>query len=126
MYSGQYVRVTFQLGPVAAGEGSLNSRHLTIKALKGMNYADNVTEPPAAQYNTQLAGTVTEVTVNLPVNQMWQATLKDYGYQGAQSATDVLNFSTGMMVFPGPKSQDRLSISKIDAASSSSSSSSST
>lgn len=126
--AGHYVAVTFDLGPAGptTGPGALNSRKLTIMALPGISSAAGVL-PTAQQpqFQEQLSGSTQFWTVFLPANQMWQATLKDYSINGNESTTDVLNFSTGLLVFPGPKSLDRLKILKIDAASSSSSSSSS-
>ena len=126
--AGHYVAVTFDLGPVGptTGPGALNSRKLIVTALPGIKSAAGVL-PTAQQpqFQEQLAGSIQFWTVFLPANQMWQATLRDYSINGNESQLDVLNFSTGLLVFPGPKSMDRLKILKIDAASSSSSSSSS-
>ena len=76
-------------------------------------------------YHGQLT-TETYVSVTLPDNTLWQAVLQDVLSTGEKSHKDILNFHTGNLQFPGPKSKDRLAIYSMEDVSSSSSSKSST
>ncbi len=106
--------VTFQLGPAT----NLSARQLTITRMPDAANANY-----GAQIDTDV-GAVTTTTQILPDNILWQATLVDTHSDGSTSETDVLNFHTGSLQFPGPSSGDRLSIQSMEDLSSSSSSSS--
>ena len=110
-------RVTFGLGVAPA---SLSTRTLVITRMP-----DAANDSYAAQHDAD-AGVVDNVAVDLPSNILWQATLVDVLDGGEISDTDVLAFHTGSLQFPGPKSEDRLSVLYMEDLSSSSSSSSST
>lgn len=109
--------VTFYLGPAV----NLSARQLTITRM--MKAGDD--SAPAATYNSDVGSTTTNVTVALADNQLWQAKLVDTRTTGETSDPDVLNFHTGALQFPGPKTGDRLQILSMEDESSSSSSSSS-
>jgi hypothetical protein len=112
-----------KLVTISLGEAiGLTARRLVIHRM--MRATDKLTRP-AAQYVGTLAGTATDVTVTLPDNVLWQAQLRDYKTTGEVSRVDVLNFHTVSLQFPGPKSEDRLSIYAMEDESSSSSLSSS-
>ena len=107
--------VTFQLGPTTG----LSARQLTIRRIPGAG--DTV--PITAEHDAD-AGAVSTVNVTLPDNRMWQAVLIDTKTTGETSDRDVLNFHTGSLQFPGPKTGDRLAIQSMEDLSSSSNSSS--
>ena len=109
--------VTFGLGVAPA---SLNNRQLTIRPIPLTGQ-----EPPIASVHDANAGaTATSVTVALASNTQFQAVLIDTLDGGEISDPDVLNFQTGDLLFPGPKSGDRLSVVAMEDLSSSSSSTS--
>lgn len=107
--------VTFYLGPAS----DLTSRTLTIVELMRAGQDNETTHVTAV-----LAGTAETTTQECPDNRVLQAKLVDVTNGGVSSVTDVLNFQTGDLQFPGPKSGDRLSILSMEDLSSSSSSSS--
>lgn len=107
--------VTFGLGPAPA---ALASRTLTIRRMPD---ADN--DNYDAVHNADAGATALVATVTLADNIMYQAKLIDALDSGEQSAPDILNFHTGSLQFPGPKTGDRLSIIAMEDESSSSSSS---
>jgi len=109
--------VTFGLGPAPS---NLATRTLTITRM----HRAGDDSAPAAQHSAD-AGVVENVTVALPSNTIWQAKLVDVLNSGETSTTDVLNFHTGELQFPGPSSGDRLSVLSMEDLSSSSSQSSS-
>lgn len=109
--------VTFYLGP---NPSNLSTRTLTITRM----HRAGDDSAPAAQHSAD-AGVVDNVTVALPSNTIWQATLVDVLDSGEISGTDVLSFQTTDLQFPGPSSGDRLAILSMEDLSSSSSQSSS-
>lgn len=108
--------ITFSLGPATG----LAARQLTITRMH--RAGDDST--PAAAYDADV-GAVDNVTVELADNVAYQAKLVDTSSTGETSRTDVLNFVTGDLMFPGPRSGDRLAILLVEDLSSSSSSPSS-
>ena len=109
--------VTFALGQAVG----LASRLLTVTRM----YRAGDDSAPAAEVAATLAGTVESSVQTLPDNTIWQATLVDTKSSGEVSRADVLNFHTGSLQFPGPKTGDRLGILSMEDLSSSSQSSSS-
>jgi len=109
--------VTFGLGQAVG----LASRLLTITRM----YRAGDDSAPAAEVTATLAGSDESSTQTLPDNTIWQATLVDTKSTGEESDPDILNFHTGELQFPGPKTGDRLCILSMEDLSSSSSSSSS-
>jgi len=87
--------VTFYLGPAIG----LASRLLTVTRM--VQAGDDST--PSATITATL-GSVTNSTQILPDNIMYQATLVDTKTTGEVAETDVLNFQTGTLQFPGPRS----------------------
>lgn len=108
-------KVTFGLG---VAPSQLATRTLTITRMPD---ADNDAYNPV--YGPTDQGVVDNATVELADNQIFQAKLVDALDTGEESAPDILNFQTGTLQFPGPKSGDRLSILFMEDMSSSSSSS---
>ena len=111
-------KVTIYLGPAIG----LTNRRLQIRR---MHRATDMLVTPALTYNGNLTGTDESVTITLADNVLWQAALKDYKTTGEVSRVDVLNFHTGSLQFPGPRSNDRLRIYSMEDVSSTSSASSS-
>ena len=109
--------VTFGLGQAVG----LASRLLTITRM----YRAGDDSAPAAEVTATLAGSAESSVQTLPDNTIWQATLVDTKSTGEESDPDILNFHTGELQFPGPKTGDRLCILSMEDLSSSSSSSSS-
>ncbi len=109
--------INFSLGPAIG----LTSRRLIITRM--MRAGDD--SAPAAEIDTTLGGGTETTTQVLPDNTMWQAQLIDTLTGGGVSRTDTLNFHTGTLQFPGPRSDDRLCICSMEDLSSSSSVSSS-
>jgi len=109
-------KVTFYLGPASG----LSKRQLTITRMPKAGDDDT----PSATVNATLGATTTITTQTLPDNQIWQAKLVDTKTSGEVSDPDILNFHTGSLQFPGPRSPDRLSILSMEDMSSSSSCSS--
>ena len=110
--------VTFSLGPAVG----LASRQLTITR---HNRAGDDTLPLTATHDADAGSTATYVTVALADNTLWQAVLVDTNATGVESEPDILNFHTGSLQFPGPRSGDRLAVYSMEDLSSSSSSPSS-
>ncbi len=112
--------VTFYLGPAIG----LSGRRLIITRL--MQASDGLTRPaPYWSSNSSLLGADdTYVTVALPDNYIWEARLQDTKSTGEISVPDALHFHTGSILFPGPRSGDRLSIYSMEDESSSQSASS--
>lgn len=111
--------VIFNLGPSTG----LATRQLTITR---MHLAGDDTAP-AASHNAD-AGAVTDVTVVLADNTIWQAILVDTLTAGEVKPNQVLNFNTGSLLHLGPKASqpdgsDFYVLSMEDLSSSSSSSS---
>lgn len=111
-------RVTFYLGPAV----NLSNRRLTITR---MERAGDDDLPLSSQVDDVIGGSTENVTHTLPDNTIWQAKLVDTRSSGEESTPDYLNFNTGSLQFPGPKSGDRLAILSMEDMSSSSSASSS-
>jgi hypothetical protein len=109
-------RVTFYLGPV----GAATVRTLTVTRMRGAGDDSAITPDHNAD-----AGAVNNVSVNLDDNRMYQAQLVDELATGETSDADILNFHTGSLQFPGPKSGDRLQVVAMEEQSTSSSSHSS-
>jgi hypothetical protein len=109
-------RVNIYLGPVIA----LASRTLIIT--RQHRAGDDAA--PSAEHSAD-AGAVENVSVNLPSNTIWQATLADVLSSGESPPLKVLNFHTGELQYNGPVSDDGLFrvVSMEDLSSSSSSSS---
>ena len=111
--------VNFYLGPALG----LTSRTVTITRM----YRAGDDAPPAAAYGpTNVGGSATTLSVSLDDNVIYQAKLIDVLTGGGTSAPDILNFHTGDLQFPGPRSDDRLQILSMEDESSASSSNSST
>jgi hypothetical protein len=108
--------VTFYLGPALA---PLATRTLVITRMP-----DAANDAYAAAHNAD-AGVVDTVTVALASNLIFQAVLTDVLDGGETLNADVLNFHTGDLANPGPRSGDRLQVAFMEDLSSSSSSSSS-
>ena len=98
--------VTFYLGPTAS---KLSARQLTITQ-----------RDAAAAYYDANVGAVESATVSLPDNRFWDAKLVDTHTGGNTSAPAALQFNTGSLQFPGPRSEDRLAILSMEDESSSS------
>ena len=111
--------VTFFLGYAPAGAG-LTSRRLIVKRM--MDAKDRGVQP-AASYDQTLGGTTEFVTTQLKENFLWQATLVDTKSSGEVATTQVLNFHTGSLQFPGPRSERTLQVYSMEDLSSSSDSS---
>ena len=111
--------VVFYLGPAS----ELDNRNLIITRM--MRAGDD--SVPAAASDQDLAGDTTFVTVALPDNVIWQATLQDTKSSGEVSRKQVLNFHTGTLQYPGPAASSDEGFFRIyameDLSSSSSSSS---
>jgi len=105
--------VTFGLGPA----DGLAARQLTITRMK--KAGDD--GPVRPTYNADV-GAVTVASVPLRDNTIYQAVLVDTATAGEVSDPDVLNFHTGYLQFPGPRTGDRLAILTMEDESSSSSS----
>lgn len=110
--------VTFFLGYAPAGAG-LASRRLRVTKQPG---AGDVL-PLDPYYDQTLSGTTEFVTTPITENRFWQATLLDTKTSGEVRALQVLGFSTGYNVFPGPKSDSDFQVYAIEDLSSSSDSS---
>lgn len=110
--------VTFYLGPAPAGAG-LASRRLRVTKQPG---AGDVL-PLTPYYDQTLSGTTEFVTTAITENKFWQATLLDTKTSGEVRTLQVLGFSTGYNVFPGPKSDSEFQVYAIEDLSSSSQSS---
>lgn len=108
--------VTFYLGPAVG----LSQRQLTITRF----HRAGDDSAPAAAHNADAGSTAESATVALPDGTVFQAKLVDTKTSGEVSDPDILNFQTGDLQFPGPKSGDRLAILSMEDLSSSSSSSS--
>lgn len=111
--------VTFYLGYAPAGAG-LTSRRLIVTEHPG---AGDDTIPLTPFYDQTLAGTTEFVTTPITENKFWQAVLIDTKTSGEVRARQVLGFSTGYNVFPGPKSDSDFQVYAIEDLSSSSESS---
>jgi len=98
----------------------LASRTLTITRMS--RAGDDSAITPI--HDADAGSTATSVSVALTDNTMWQAKLVDISDSGVTSVPDILNFHTGSLQFPGPRSEDRLTILSMEELSSSSSSSS--
>ncbi len=114
--------VTFNLGPTAG----LNTRTLTVRRMQ--RAGDDVA--PAADHGPTDAGAVTTVTVELPDNTIFQATLADVMTQGATARPlQKIQFHTGDLLHLGPEasqpSSSRFAVLDMEDLSSSSSVSSS-
>ena len=110
------VRVDFYLGPAV----SLTSR--VFKVTRHTRSGDDTMPTPTV--NSTLAGDTESVSVPLPSNQIWFASLTDTKTSGEISATDIMYFNTGSLQFPGPERSGRLRILGMEEMSSSSDSSS--
>jgi len=114
------MKVTFYLGPTGS---HLEARKLRITRI---TRAGDDSRPYRAFTNNDIANTVENITVDLPINQIYVAELTDTNVAGVRSRVDTLHFHTGTLQFPGPKSADRLSVLEMTYESSSSLSSQST
>ena len=94
--------VTFHLGPTTG----LASRQLTITR----HYRAGDDAAPAAEVNLA-AGVVEGATVELPDNTLWQAVLVDTRTSGETSQNQTINFHTGTLQFPGPRTSHGLGMS---------------
>lgn len=105
--------VTFGLGPA----NGLTARQLTVTRMR--RAGDDASVVPT--YDADV-GAVIFASVSLVDNVIYQAVLVDTATAGEVSDPDVLNFHTGNLQFPGPRTGDRLSILTMEDESSSSSS----
>ena len=110
-------KVTFHFGPSVG----LSNRALVVTRHAR---AGDDSLPLSATFARDV-GTVESYVVTLADNVLYQAVLTDYKSTGESSVPDILNFNTGSLQFPGPKTGDRLSVYAMEDLSSSSSASSS-
>ena len=111
-------KVHFYLGPATA----LSTRQLTITRF----HRAGDDSAPAAAHNADAGAANETVAVDLADATLWQAKLVDTTSGGEVADPVLLNFHTGDLQAPGPKSADGfLQILHMEDLSSSSSSSSS-
>lgn len=97
--------VTFYLGPSV----NLTQRELIItrKHRAGDDAA------PAAEFSSALAAATETTTVELPDNDIWEATLQDTAVGGLVGLLIPLGFHTGFLQFPGPADDPSVSLFRV-------------